>query len=82
MDGRGCRYEYIDAPPNGVRYDRKPYPPNFDRMAADEFPENCRDCGVAKGGVHHENCCMEECPVCDGQLLSCGHGLGGWLTTP
>ncbi len=72
MDGRGCRMEWIFL--DGASRDRIPYPPNYDWMKADEFPEACRDCAVTKGSVHHENCCLEECPVCGGQLLSCAHG--------
>jgi hypothetical protein len=73
MNGQECRYNFIYLN-NGQRVERLTYPPNYDWMPADEFPENCRDCGVAKGGFHHEFCCMEDCPLGDGQLLSCAHG--------
>jgi hypothetical protein len=38
----------------------------------EEMTERCSDCGVPKGGVHHHGCCLEQCPRCRGQLLSCG----------
>jgi hypothetical protein len=32
----------------------------------------CGDCGVAWGGLHHPGCDLQRCPLCHGQLLSCG----------
>lgn len=32
----------------------------------------CHDCKVTDGGVHHPGCGMERCPLCGGQLISCG----------
>lgn len=32
----------------------------------------CGDCGARMGEYHHPGCCMEKCPVCGGQLISCG----------
>lgn len=32
----------------------------------------CGDCGVDLGGWHHPGCDLQACPVCWGQLLSCG----------
>lgn len=35
-------------------------------------PARCGDCGVARGGVHHHGCDMEQCPNCGGQMIACG----------
>ena len=35
-------------------------------------PSRCGDCGVARDGWHHPGCDLQECPVCAGQMLSCG----------
>lgn len=33
--------------------------------------EVCHDCGVKEGQLHLENCDMERCPHCGGQIISC-----------
>lgn len=32
----------------------------------------CGDCGARRGHYHHVGCDLERCPVCGGQLISCG----------
>jgi len=34
----------------------------------------CHDCNAEPGAYHHQNCDMERCPVCGGQMLSCECG--------
>lgn len=34
--------------------------------------ERCSECGAKIGHYHHLGCSNEVCPVCEGQLLSCG----------
>jgi hypothetical protein len=72
MNGQECANKTVTI--KGVEHARLAYPPDYDWMPAAEFQDECRDCGVRKGGVHHQSCCMEECPLGDGQFLSCEHG--------
>lgn len=50
----------------GVPYQMPPYRPRRGGRP------RCGDCGVAAGGAHHPGCDMARCPVCRGQLMSCG----------
>ena len=34
--------------------------------------EDCHDCNVSNGQLHHFGCDMERCPICkEGQLITC-----------
>lgn len=45
----------------------------IDGTAYDPIPadEDCGDCGVSKGGVHHPGCDIELCPRCGEQRIHC-----------
>lgn len=51
-------------------FDRVKYGDEEDDWGADRVP--CHDCGVIKGQIHVQNCDVERCPICSGQLISCG----------
>jgi hypothetical protein len=35
------------------------------------LPARCHDCGATPGGLHHLECCVQQCPACLAQLMSC-----------
>ncbi len=54
----------------GKSFDRVPY----GREDSGEPPANpaCRECAAAPGQFHVPGCCLERCPRCGGQAISCG----------
>jgi hypothetical protein len=46
----------------------------WQRLTAHDLSSNgrCHDCNAVHGEFHHPGCDMERCPVCGGQLISCG----------
>jgi len=49
-----------------IKHDGKHYAP---LKVTDQV---CGDCGAHRGHYHHPGCDMERCPICGGQLISCG----------
>lgn len=54
---------------NGVEHNRVA----FGREESERYTghEPCRDCACNVGQLHVAGCCMERCPVCEGQAISC-----------
>jgi len=50
----------------------KPIPYGQETRINWDYSVRCHDCNVQVGGLHHPGCDVEECPVCHGQLISCG----------
>jgi hypothetical protein len=56
------------------RYDRV----RFGQESESWGDDSCGDCGCKVGELHAENCDVERCPACSGQLLSCDCDLPSW----
>jgi len=69
--GESCTHVFL-VKEDGSRVARIPFLDDKENFfPSDKAPENCPDCGVKKGGTHHESCDIERCPDCGGQLISC-----------
>jgi hypothetical protein len=63
--GNGCTVELEDDGAIRTRFGDE-----ADDWGADNGP--CHDCAVTKGQNHHPGCDVERCPICDGQIITCG----------
>lgn len=64
LEADDCTANRVIEYPDGVTLPAIPYLPDDKR--------NCHDCNVTPGSYHHPGCDMEQCPRCQGQLISCG----------
>ena len=72
FDKCGCGVAYVvDA--EGNKYKRIKRGSRRDYMPT--WYGRCYDCGVPRGTYHHDNCDLERCPKCGGQLFGCECGL-------
>jgi hypothetical protein len=53
---------------NGKKYSPIPF---HAETWTNERPDQCPGCGVKPGGIHHQMCSIEQCPVCGNRMLYC-----------
>ena len=62
---RDTRQKIVPLLKDGVEHAPVLFPP-------ETSTERCHDCNAVPGHLHHFGCDMELCPLCGGQLISCG----------
>lgn len=67
MDASSCTVDGIRYPDDEV-LEAIPY----GGESADHEAGRCPDCGVERGGFHHPECAVAECPRCGDRLSRCG----------
>jgi hypothetical protein len=70
-EASGCILDMVitvDGPLEPVKYGSES-DPGFAALSADG--RRCGDCAALPGNYHHVGCDLEECPRCQGQLISC-----------
>jgi hypothetical protein len=69
LEPRGCTLEQYDNFTDAVARLRIRYGDEPDNP---QPPALCHDCGAPTGELHHPGCDIERCPLCYGQVISCG----------
>jgi hypothetical protein len=65
--GVGCKISHYRNS-KGIKTARIPY---GEELHGWDCSIPCHDCGVIAGQFHHPGCDVEECPLCNRQLLMC-----------
>jgi len=73
-------YEFTPSGKFSVKYNGNTYKrwkagrsPDDKKYWKDDKGNYGCDCGAPLGRYHNLSCDCEQCPICKGQLLSCGH---------
>lgn len=70
LKSNGCKL--VPIPHNGKNYRPIKVGDPGDPYAGEKPGTRCGDCNALVGYYHHPGCDMERCPICHGQLITCG----------